>query len=132
MPAILDKLKVSKSDGMGGIGADQGQIAESINMKGDDESVPDHVTGTREKGPPGRAPNSAGGPSFGRTSFIPRHESELLNKLDPRIGYDDDKVREDAVEKYEAKYGKPGEIPDPQLRGDDMSGIGADQSALQQ
>ena len=51
--------------------------------------------------------------------------------MDPRVGYDDDEVRKEELEKYEAKYGKPGDVPDVHQRGSDMAGIGSDQSALQ-
>ncbi|EXJ89103.1 hypothetical protein A1O3_02167 [Capronia epimyces CBS 606.96] len=137
MSGLLDKLSMTKSDGMSGIGPDQGALNES-----DSPSINPTNSGTREQSELGvgsgdgkgldRAPNSFGGPSFGRTSKTTSHKSETLNKLDPRIGYDDDDVRQQELERYESEYGKPEDFSDVQLNVRNMSGIGADQSALRE
>ena len=131
MSNLLDKLKVDRGEGMAGIGADQGALSSTLESASDPSSStsqpsesadPTDDVGYGQGQELNRAPNTAGGPSFGRTSMIPRHESEALNKLDPRIGYDSDDVRREDLENYEAKYGKPGEVEDGHLRGRDMSG----------
>ncbi|KIW51207.1 hypothetical protein PV05_09949 [Exophiala xenobiotica] len=138
MAAVLEKLKVSKSEGMSGIGADQGALQDSNSpsfnptKSGDQAPDPSLGVGSGEDKGLEQAPNSFGGPSFGRTSKVPRHKSEFLNSLDPRIGYDDDKTREEDLERYESKYGKPEDFPDAQLRGTDMAGVGPDQRALRE
>ncbi|KIW81421.1 hypothetical protein Z517_04446 [Fonsecaea pedrosoi CBS 271.37] len=143
MSAFLDKLKVSKSEGMSGLGADQGALRDKLEAS---DSLTSHAENGNEPGTRGRdeigsgkgqeldrAPNTFGGPSFGRTSTIPRHESEVLNKVDPRIGYDGDEIRQGELKQYESKYGGPsGDISDAHLRGTDMAGIGPDQSVLGQ
>lgn len=135
MPAVFDKLKVAKSDGMSSIGADQGALQDSespsLNPTKSGEPEGDSNLGVGGEGLD-RAPNSFGGPSFGRVSKIQPHKSELLNKLDPRIGYDDDELRQQDLKRYENNYGKPEDFPDAQMRGTDMAGIGPDQRALRE
>jgi len=149
MSTLINKLKVARSEGMSGIGADQGALdiqPEQLGVNphnhehhssmgivgGADDVHPDADAKVAENAQEvsNRAPNSFGGPSFGRTSKVPKHKSELLNKLDPRVGYDEDEVRQQDLERYEAKYGKPSDFPEPQLRGVDMAGIGPDQTSL--
>ncbi|EXJ94940.1 hypothetical protein A1O1_00058 [Capronia coronata CBS 617.96] len=138
MSPLFEKLKPSKSDGMSGIGADQGALetsgSPSFNptKSADQEGDPDLGVGSGDGKGQERAPNTFGGPSFGRTSQTSKHDSELLNKLDPRIGYDGDEVREQDLEQYEKKYGRPEPVPDADSRGVDMVGIGPDQSALRE
>ncbi|OQV00851.1 hypothetical protein CLAIMM_06293 [Cladophialophora immunda] len=143
MSAFFEKLKVSKSDGMSGMGSDQGALRDKLeaedpqyfhpaNGEGQGAHAGDEL-GSGKGQELNRAPNTFGGPSFGRTSAIPRHKSEAMNKVDPRIGYDGDEARQEALERYESKYGKPsGDISDGQMRGTDMAGLGPDQSALGQ
>jgi len=140
MSSIFNKLKVTKSEGMSGIGADQGALRDTLEASDSSSFNPDMAKesgaepydeiGSGKGKQLDRAPNTVGGPSFGRTSTIPKHKSEALNKVDPRIGFDDDKVREEDLERYETKYGKPSDVSDGHLRGTTMSGIGSDQSAL--
>ncbi|EXJ53404.1 uncharacterized protein A1O5_13338 [Cladophialophora psammophila CBS 110553] len=135
MSAFLDKLKVTRSEGMSGIGPDQGALRDKLEMSNEQCSGADFSDelGSGKGQELDRAPNAFGGPSFGRTSAIPRHESEALNKVDPRIGYDADEIRQEELERYETKYGKPsGNISDARMRGTEMAGIGPDQSALAQ
>ncbi|KAJ9616693.1 hypothetical protein H2200_000412 [Cladophialophora chaetospira] len=114
MSSILNKLKVERSEGMAGIGSDQGalkevlekeeaSLAETRSKEKDHEANNIDEIGSGKGEQLDRAPNTAGGPSFGRTSTIPRHESEGMNKVDPRIGYDSDEVRDKDLESYEAK-----------------------------
>ncbi|KIV77936.1 hypothetical protein PV11_09708 [Exophiala sideris] len=130
---IFDKLKVTKSDSMSGIGADQGALQDSespsLNPTKAGEPEPNQDLGVNGDDLD-RAPNSFGGPSYGRVSKTEKHKSEFLNKMDPRIGYDDDETRKEAEQRYEAKYGKPEDAPDAHMRGTEMAGIGPDQRAL--
>lgn len=117
---------------MAGLGADQGALRDKLEAEASDSSRFNPENGEKQdktgdighgKGQEiDRAPNTFGGPSYGRTSAIPRHGSEALNKADPRIGYDDDEVRQDELKRYEDTYGKPGDIPDGHMRGRDMAG----------
>jgi len=135
MSGILNKLKVERSEGMRRIDADQEALKDTLEAESassDTKYVEANEIGHGQGQQLDRAPNTAGGPSFGRTSTIPQHKSEALNKVDPRIGYDSDDVRKEDLEGYEKKYGKPGDIADGHLRGRDMAGIGADSSALEQ
>jgi hypothetical protein len=130
MSSILKKLKVEKSDGMAGIGADQEALRDELEAS-DSSALKGSAAGSGNEMGHGkgqeldRAPNTAGGPSFGRTSMVPRHTSETLNKVDPRIGYDSDEIRQENLEQYEAKYGKPSDVSDGHLRGRGMAGESA-------
>ena len=89
---------------MSGIGVDQSalmQNEEFAKQANDPEMSIDRETNPKDI-------NSAGGPSFGRESKVTHHKSELLNKLDPRIGYTPEEA-DAAVERYESKFGKPRE-----------------------
>lgn len=132
MSSILKKLRVEKNEEMSGLGTDQSALKDDLQAeiaKSDSHPAMGVHTHTDEgelghgKGAGiDRAPNTFGGPSLGRTSAVPRHENETLNKMDPRIGYDADEVRKEELEKYEAKYGKPDDISDAHMRGRDMGG----------
>ena len=114
---------------MSGIGVDQTSLLQNeefAKQANDDEMSKDKGTNPKDI-------NNAGGPTYGRESKVEEHKSEVLNKLDPRIGYKSDEV-DASVERYEAKYGKPKEgfekehkDSKPELS---MAGIGSDQSAL--
>ncbi|KIW89902.1 uncharacterized protein Z519_09331 [Cladophialophora bantiana CBS 173.52] len=135
MTAFLDKLKVTRSEGMSGIGPGQGALRDKLETSNGQSSGadPSDELGSGKGQKLDRGPNTFGGPSFGRTSSIPRHESEALNKMDPRIGYDADGIPQEELERYETKYGKPsGNTSDARMRGTDMAGIGPDQSVLEQ
>lgn len=128
MEKIKNTLGISKGDGMSGIGVDQSALMENEDFA----RQATNPESSLDKGTNPKDINSAGGPSFGRESKIPEHKSELLNKLDPRIGYTPEEA-DASVERYENKYGKPDEGVMKNKReaeGWKMSGIGADQSAL--
>ena len=132
MSSILNKLKMERSEGMAGFGPDQGALRDQPEASDSSSfktaTAKEAQTDDTDEIGPGkgqevhRAPNTAGGPSFGRTSMIPRHGSEKINAIDPRIGYDSEDVRREDLERYEAKYGKPSDVADAHLRGQDMAG----------
>ncbi|OAP56209.1 hypothetical protein AYL99_09388 [Fonsecaea erecta] len=134
MSSFFDKLKVSKSEGMSGMGADQGALRDKLEasdpqyfspQNGDAPATDAHDELGSGKGQElDRAPNTFGGPSFGRTSAIQRHKSEAWNKVDPRVGYDADEIRKEELKRYESKYGKPsGDVSDAHMRGTGMAGM---------
>ena|SRR5258707_319958 len=89
MSSIFNKLKVERSEGMAGIGADQGALSDTLEASEPSSSnSKDTEANTSDETRHGqgqeldRAPNTAGGPSFCRTSTIPQHKCEALNKVD--------------------------------------------------
>ena len=128
MEKVKNTLGISKGGGMSGIGVDQSALMQNEEFA-EQANNPEMSI---DKGTNPKDINSAGGPSFGRESKTAHHNSELLNKLDPRIGYTPEEA-DAAVERYESKYGKPkeGSLEKHQSSkpGSSMSGIGADQSA---
>ena len=129
MEKIRNTLGVSKGDDMSGIGVDQSALLQDAQFA----KEANNPEMSLDKGTNSKDINSAGGPSFGRESKVPNHKSELLNKLDPRIGYTPEEADAN-VAKYESKYGKPkeGSKEGKEGPGSNMSGIGGDQSALMQ
>lgn len=129
MEKIRNTLGVSKGDDMSGIDVDQSALLQ-------DEQFAEEANNPEtslDKGANPKDINSAGGPSFGRESKVPDHKSELLNKLDPRIGFTPEEADANLL-KYESKYGKPknGSKEGKDGLASNMSGIGGDQSALMQ
>jgi len=124
MEKVKSTLSISKGDGMSGIGVDQSALMQNEEFA-KEASNPEM---SKDKNINTKDINSAGGPSFGRESKVPHHKSELLNKLDPRIGYTPDEANASA-ERYEEKYGKPreGVLQEKKANaGTQMMGIGSD------
>lgn len=128
MAKIRNTLGVSKGDDMSGISVDQSALMENEQFA--KEASNPETSLDKDINP--KDINSTGGPSFGRESKVPQHKSELLNKLDPRIGYTPEEA-DASIDRYESKYGKPREdVMEEQMEppGSKMMGIGSDQSAL--
>jgi hypothetical protein len=129
MEKIKNTLGISKGEDMSGIDVDQSAMMQNEEFA----KVASNPKSSDGKGTNTKDINSAGGPTFGRESKIPEHKSNLLNKLDPRIGYTPEEA-DASVERYESKYGKPDEsrMEGKDAPGSSMAGMGGNQSALMQ
>lgn len=129
MEKIRSTLGISKGEDMSGIDTDQSAMMQNEEFA----KVVSKPQSSDGKGTNTKDINSAGGPTFGRESKIPEHKSNLLNKLDPRIGYTPDEA-DASVDRYEARYGKPDEskMEGKDALGSNMAGMGGDQSPLMQ